>query len=213
MLSWEDLRCLGAIARRGSLAQAARDLGVDHSTLSRRLSALETTLGAKLFTRGASGLLATPLLGEILPLVEEMQRQADAIERAAAGESQQIAGVVRVTTSEALSGYFVQRAAALREQYPELQVDVLADNRSYDLLRGEADLAVRAREVTEPDLVARKLTQAGWALFANEAYLARRGKLASAQALAGHDLIAYDASMRGTPGGVWFETHGVGAHV
>ncbi len=213
MIAWDDLRYLLAIAQKGSLAQAAKQLGVDHSTLSRRLTALEQALGTKLFTRSSEGLTGSAALSELLPRIEEMQRQVDAIERSIGGFDQRISGHVRVTISEALSGYLVQRLGQLRTQHPELMVDVYAGNQSFDLLRGEADIAVRVREVTEPDLVTRKLTQTVWALYANASYIARHGTLSAPDALHGHDLVGYDASLRATPGGLWLDAHGAGAKV
>ncbi len=213
VLSWDDLRYLRVISSKGSLAQAAKQLGVDQSTVSRRLSALESALGAKLFTRGSDGLIPSRVLGELLPHLEEMQRHADAIERSVSGDDQRVSGKVRVTTSEAITGYFVGLLAALRVRHPQIAVEVLTGNQAYDLLRGEADIAVRARELTEPDLIARRLTTAVWALYATPSYIAQRGRLTSPEALAGHDLVGYDATMAGTPGGLWFDAHGAGAHM
>ncbi|HEX7478130.1 MAG TPA: LysR family transcriptional regulator [Polyangiales bacterium] len=211
MISWEDLRYLRVIAGKGSLVQAAKQLGVDHSTVSRRLSALESALGVKLFTRGAEGLVPSRALGELVPFVEEMQRQVEGIERSISGHDQRLAGKVRITTSEAISGYFVQLLSELRARYPEISVEVLSGNQAYDLLRGEADIAVRARALTEPELIARRLTTAVWALYATPDYIARRGRLTAPEALAGHDIVGYDAKMAGTPGGLWFDAHGARA--
>ncbi len=120
---------------------------------------------------------------------------------------------MRISVSEALSGYFVKRSAALRDRHPGLTVEVQTGNHASDLLRGEADLAVRARPVTEPDLVARKLVSAGWSMYASPDYVARRGMPPAPEALAGHDVIAFDDSMAGTPGGLWFGAHAKGCHV
>jgi DNA-binding transcriptional LysR family regulator len=213
VFDWNDLRYLLAIAKAGTLAGAARELGVEHTTVGRRLTALETALGARLFTRGGGTFTATPAASAILPLAEEIALRVDAIERRVAGGDDRIEGIVRLTTSEALSGYFVKRMGPLRERYPSLVVEILSGNRAYDLLRGEADLAVRVRETTEPDLLTRKVAVAGWSMYAAKAYVERKGAPASPEDLHGHDIIAFDPTLAATPGGVWLDRHASDANV
>jgi len=213
VLDWNDLRYLLAIARAGTLAGAARDLGVEHTTVGRRLSALEGALGARLFTRGPDGFILTRAGRDVVPLAERVAESIDAIERRVLGEDAKVEGTVRLTTSEALSGYFVKRIGVLTERHPGLVLEILAGNRPFDLMRGEADLAVRIMEVTEPDLVARKVASAGWSVYAAPSYVARKGKLASPEDLGGHDVIGYDATMSAVPGALWLAEHGAGTNV
>lgn len=208
---WNDFRHFLAIARAGTLVGAGKALGVEHTTVGRRLSALETALGTKLFTRGPEGLALTHAGQEILPLAEEMAARAQAIERRVSGEDARVAGTVRLTASEALSGYLATRLPVLNEQYPDLMVEILSGNRAFDLLRGEADLAVRVREVIEPDLVTRKIAQAGWSLYASPGYLARKGALENVESLAGHEVVGYDDSLAAVPGALWLVEHAAGA--
>ena len=210
---WNDFRYFLAIARAGSLAGAARELGVEHTTVGRRLSALEAELGARLFLRGADGLVATKAGRDILPLTEEIAARFEAIDRRVSGDDGRIDGTVRFAISEAMSGYFVKQFAGLRERHRDLVVQISSGNQASDLLRGEADLAVRAREVTEPDLVARKVACAGWSLYAATDYVARKGTPPSPEDLRGHDLIGFDDSLSGTPGGLWLKTHAQGTNV
>ncbi|HTQ03622.1 MAG TPA: LysR family transcriptional regulator [Polyangiaceae bacterium] len=212
-LDWNDLRYLLAIARHGTLAGAARALGVEHTTVGRRLGSLETALEAKLFTRSPDGFALTPAGREIVPLAEAMERSATAIERRVSGEDTRVAGNVRLTTSEALSGYLVTQFSELRERHPELVVEILSGNRAYDLLRGEADLAVRVRETTEPELVARRIATAGWSLYASPSYVERKGAPADPEVLAGHDVVGFDQSLAFVPGALWLEEHAAGASV
>ena len=213
MLDWNDFRYFLAIERAGSLAAAARELGVEHTTVGRRLSALENELGARLFLRGPDGLSATEAGRGILPLAREIAERFDAIERRISGSDDRIEGTVRVSTSEAISGYFVKQFAALRTQHPGLIVQILSGNHSADLMRGEADLALRAREVTEPDLLARKVVSAGWSLYAACDYVARKGVPAAPEELRGHDVIGFDDSLGNTPGGIWLGAHAQGATI
>ena len=213
VVDWNDFRYFLAIARAGSFAGAARELGVEHTTVGRRLTALETALETRLFVRGPEGLTITAAGRDVLPLCEEIAARAQTIERRVAGEAGRVEGTVRVAVSEALSAYFIKQTAALRERHPGLTVEMVISNQASDLLRGEADLAVRARPLTEPDLVARKLTCAGWSMYASADYVARRGAPPAPETLAGHDILAFDDSMARTPGRVWFDAHAKGCNV
>jgi DNA-binding transcriptional LysR family regulator len=213
VFDWNDLRHLLAIAKAGTLAGAARELGVEHTTVGRRLTALETALGARLFTRGPDGLVATAAAQAILPLAKEIAQRVDAIERRVASGDDGIEGVVKLTASEALSGYLVKRLGTLRERYPALLVEILSGNRAFDLLRGEADLALRIRETTEPDLVTRKVCVAAWSLYASRPYVERKGMPAAPEDHRDHDVIAYDATLAATPGAQWVDGHADGANV
>jgi len=210
---WNDFRYFLAIARSGSLAGASRELGVEHTTVGRRLSALEAELGARLFLRGPDGLVATEAGRGILPLAQEIETRVEAIERRVSGGDDRIEGTVRFSISEASSGYFVKHFAALRERHPGLIVQISSGNHTSDLMRGEADLAVRAREVTEPDLLARKVGCAGWSLYAGMDYVARKGSPGTPEDLRGHDVIGFDDSLRNTPGGLWLDAHAEGTNV
>jgi DNA-binding transcriptional LysR family regulator len=206
--NWDDFRYFLAIARTGTFAGAARELKVEHTTVSRRLAALEKTLATRLFTRGPDGVDLTRAGQEILPLAEEMATRVDGIVRRVSGEDERVAGSVRVTTSESLGGYLVRQLAELRVRHPELVVEVLTGNRAFDLLRGEADLAVRVRLDTEPDLIARKIGVAAWALYASPAYLERKGAPACLDDLGDSDVIGFDDSLAAAPGALWLADHG-----
>jgi DNA-binding transcriptional LysR family regulator len=213
VLDWNDLRYLLAIARAGTLAGAARELAVEHSTVGRRLSALESALGTRLFTRGPDGFTPTRAARDILPLAEQVAAGVETIERRVLGEDSRVEGTVRLTTSEALSGYFVRQLGCLAERHPGLVLEVLSGNRAFDLMRGEADVAVRVREVTDPDLIARKLASAGWSLYAAPSYLERKGTPSSPEDLRGHDVLGFDATMSAVPGALWLSEHGAATNV
>ena len=212
-LDWDDFRYFLAVGRTGTLAGAARSLRVQHSTVGRRLDALEDGLGAQLFLRTPDGLVITAAGSAILPLVEEAERALAAAERIVHGGDERIEGIVRLTTSEALRGLLVRRLPELRALHPQLMVEVLAGNRSLDLSRGEADLAVRAAATTQPDLICRRIGDAGWSLYASESYVLRRGAPSSPSDLAGHDLIGFDESLAAVPGALWLAQHATGGRV
>lgn len=209
---WDDIRYFLAIARAGTLAQAARDTKVEHTTVGRRLRALESALGTRLFTHGPEGFTLTRAGEAILPLAEAMEAQAAGIVRRVSGEGDRIEGMVRLTTSEAFSSYFVKQLAALRQRHPGLVVEILSGNRAFDLMRGEADLAFRIRPDSSPDLIVRKVVSLGWSIYAAKDFLTRKGR-PDVEELAGWDVIGYDESLSAVPGAVWLAEHGGGAHV
>ena len=213
IMDWDDLRFFLAAYRAGSSSGAARLLGVRHTTVGRRLAMLEDALGAKLFIRTPEGMLPTASAIAILPLAEDAERSFLAIRRHAGDRDSLVAGKVRLTASEAFSDYLVRHLPRLTEQYPSLEVDILSGNRVFDLARGEADIAVRMTATNQPDLICRRVGDAGWSLYASEAYVARRGIPDPATDLSGHDVIGFDQSLAGTPGAQWLNTHGRAANI
>ncbi len=212
-MDWNDLRYFHAVARAGTLVGAARELGVEHSTVGRRVAALEAELGVRLVIRGPAGLTLTEAGNEILNNVEAIAEQVSTIERRVAGGDTRVEGVVRLTVPEAENGYVVSQMPELRERHPALTLDIVSDNRELDLRRGEADIALRFRDSTDPELVIRKVGSAGWSLYASESYLERKGRIASAESLDGYDVIGFDGSLSGVVGATWLGEHGKSANI
>lgn len=210
VFDWNDLRYLAAIARSGSLTAAARELGVKHTTVGRRLEALEEALGTKLLVRGPDGVTLTDLAKEILPLVDEMAARADAIQRRVTSDDR-IAGGVRVATTDTLGEFLLRELPSFHERHPELTIEILASSRSYDLLRGEADVALRVADVTSPELLVRKLGRTGWSLYASAAYVAKRGGIVDPDDLRGHDAVGFATTLR-WPGALWLDERAQGIH-
>jgi DNA-binding transcriptional LysR family regulator len=213
VIEWDDLRFFLAIHRAGTLAGAARALGVEHTTVGRRLAAMEKGLGATLFVRTPGGLLPTESAGHILPLAEQAERAVQGIERIALGEDGRPEGTVRLTTSETFATYIGPWLAELRAEHPGITVEFLAGNANLDLTRREADLAIRIAATTQADLVCRKLVTAGWSAYASPRYLERRGAPEPVTALRGHDVITFNESLAQVPGALWLAAHGEGANV
>ena len=193
---WDDVRFFLAASREGSFSGAARTLGVDHVTVGRRIAALEERLGAKLLTRTPEGLSETSAGQAIVRQCEAMETSAFDIERLVAGHDAQYSGRIRVTTTEVLATHvIVPELAALRERYPQLQVEILTGVRLLDIARREAEIAVRPVRPTAQSLVCRRLGEFGFALYASRDYLSRHGTPARGRGLGGHLLISYT----GTP--------------
>lgn len=200
-LDWDDLRYLLAAARAGTLAGASRALKVEHTTVGRRLTALEDALGAPLVLRGPAGLTLTPLGEAVLPLVEQVEHAVSAVRELVSARRAR----VRLAVPSGFTALFTARVAELQREHPRLSLELVSGARPVDLERGEADLAVRVGAIADKDLVARKLCESGWALYAARAYLARRGAPRDLDDLAGHDVIGFDPSLARVPAARWLE--------
>lgn len=208
-LNWDDLRYFLRAAQSGSLSGAARAMGVEHSTIGRRLSALERSLGAPLMLRGPEGLRTTLLGAQVAPLIEEVERGIIAINDLVASQNAR----VRLAAPSGFAKIFSENLADLRRQHPGISLEIVGGARAVDLKRGEAHVAVRVGPIADQDLIARRLCEAGFSLYASEAYLARRPAPEDPNDLSGHEIIAYDALMSTTPAAVWVEQHAAGAVV
>lgn len=168
MFDWNDLRYLLAVARTGSLVAAGKELGVQHTTVARRLKALEDEVGPLLNRSGAATTL-TELGKELVVTAEEMEAKAVAfVQRKATTETR-----VRMTAPSTFASYFIRQIEVFRERHPKIVIEVLSENRLYDLEKGEADLAIRLHSEVVSSLVDRKLVPPAWSLYVSQAYLAR----------------------------------------
>jgi DNA-binding transcriptional LysR family regulator len=203
---WNDLRPFLALARAGSLAGAARELGTQHSTISRRIDALELALGARLVQRGAKGAVLTEAGRRLVPFAEKAARAMAAFEAAASAAPR----VWRVSLPTGIASLVGAEIAALRKRWPDLAVEVQSSSQAADISGGAADIALRMRAVDEPDLMVRKLGEAGWSLYASPGYLAEHPFAVdlAGPSLAGHSLIGFHADLAETPADQWLSAHG-----
>lgn len=192
MLDWNDLRFVLAIARAGGLAGAARAQGVNHSTMFRRLNALEERLGVQLFERLPAGYQPTEAGGRVVAAAERIEAEALAVDRELTGRDARLCGRLRVTSSETLAyRLLTDELARFRAHHPGILVELIIENRQLDLSRREADVAIRATRPSEGDLFGRKLADAAWAVYGAEAYVAQWGTPAEPADLARHALIGW----------------------
>jgi DNA-binding transcriptional LysR family regulator len=212
---WSDYRHFLAVARGGSLSHAARQLSVDQSTVGRRLTALETAVGARLFDRTPDGYALTAAGESVQAELEQIEAGLLAVERRLAGGDSRIAGVVRVATTEAFASiYLIPHLAALRSRHPELSIELVAGIVPVDLARREADIAIRiGAPPRRPNLVVRQLGVLEFGLYGARSYLARRGQPRRGTGLRGHDIVAYGGEMAGVPIARWVDEHAQHAHV
>ncbi|MCC8393827.1 LysR family transcriptional regulator [Paraburkholderia sp. MMS20-SJTR3] len=172
-LQWDDIRYFLELARVGSLSGAARNLSVEHSTVARRVEALEQTLEVKLFDRLPKGWSLT-LEGETLAQqASRLDDEAQAFSRAAVGVSS-LNGTVRVSAPPVLASHLlVPRLAGIRSQWMNIDLEVIGESRDANLSRGEADLAIRMSRPTARGLVARRIGEMGYGLYAANGYADR----------------------------------------
>jgi DNA-binding transcriptional LysR family regulator len=205
-LDWDDLRYFLRAAHAGTLAGAARAMGVEHSTIGRRLTALERALGGPLFVRAPDGLHLTPLGTTLLPLVEDVERAVLSVH----GSTQPAR--VRLAMPTGFTRLFSANVARLREAHPQLTLELVTGARAVDLKRGEADLAIRSGPI-DHELIARPLVESGWSLYAAPAYLARHREPIDPDDLSGHEIIGFDPLLADAPPARWLEQHARGATV
>lgn len=175
-IDWRLLQAFLAAAEAGSLGRAALQLGDSQPTLSRRLAQLEAALGQALFERSPRGLAPTPagraLMGPARRMSQQVERMALAMEQRALG----LAGTVRITASEMVSQHLLLPALRpLRQAHPEIQIELAPGDRVADLLRREADIAVRMFRPQESALIARRMADLPLGLYAHRDYLAAHG--------------------------------------
>jgi DNA-binding transcriptional LysR family regulator len=194
---WDELRTFAEVARDGSLSGAARRLGVTQPTVGRHIDALEAALGLTLFTRSPRGLTPTPAALALGPPVEAMAAAAAALARMASGEAAADRGAVRVTASDVIGCEVLPPIlAAFRAEHPGITIELALTNRTEDLARRDADIAVRMVRPTQSGLVARRIGVSRIRLYAHRDYLARFGEPRSIADLASHCLIGFDRDSR-----------------
>lgn len=179
-MNLDDLRYFLAVVQAGSMKAGARTLKVDHSTVSRRIAALEESLGSRLFDRTPEGLVPTDLARVIGPLAERIDLQAQELRDAATAATGASAAPIRIACSPLTGEHVVGPALPeLRRRFPYFAFDVVADISRADLLRREADLAIRqhprGKSPAEGDALARRVTGCAFAPYASRAYLDRHG--------------------------------------
>jgi DNA-binding transcriptional LysR family regulator len=176
MDSWDHFRTMLAVLDEGSLSAAARALGLTQPTVGRHIETLEAQIGAPLFTRSASGLAPTETALALRPHAETMAAAAEALLRTASGEAEALRGVVRVTASDIMGVEVLPpMLAGFREAHPEITLELALSNRQEDLLRREADIAVRMARPTQRSLLARRVGAVPLKLYAHRRYLEAHG--------------------------------------
>jgi len=191
--NWDLYRTFLAVLREGSLSGAARFLGLAQPTVGRHIDSLEQAVGFPLFTRSQHGLAATEAAVDLRPYAETLSSTAAALLRAASGQGCAVQGAVRVSASDVMGVEVLPPVLAeLRERHPGLVIELVLSNAVEDLLRRDADIAVRMVEPRQEALTVRRLGAVTLGLHAHRRYLDRHGVPERLADLAAHSLIGFD---------------------
>jgi len=204
MLDWDDLRTFLMIARHRTLSAAARALHVRQPTMGRRLEALEQRAGATLLQKTPTGYVLTAAGEAVLGSVERIEAETQTVERLIAGKDLRLEGAVRLTTVETLAAEVLSPViAAFRLSHPAVQVEIVAGTRSLSLTKREADVALRVARFSQGDLIAWKVGEIAYGLYASRAYLERQGAPEWERGGEGHGLILTEPDLLETPEMRW----------
>jgi DNA-binding transcriptional LysR family regulator len=199
-MDWTNLRFFLEFAQSGSLAAAAKRLGVDHSTVGRRIEALEQDLGLRLVDRLPRAWHLTPAGTHVVDLAGDVETSMASIERFARGADPSPGGTVRISGPPALTSHFLTpRLLPLRQRHPGLQLELIGDPRQVSLSRRDADLALRLFRPRDKSLTARRLATMGFGLYGTRDYLARTAQDT-------WDYLGYDESLDHVPQQLWLKT-------
>ena len=194
-MDWDKLRIFHAVADAGSLTHAGDKLNLSQSAVSRQIRGLEDSLNATLFHRHARGLILTEQ-GELLfDATSAMTKRVDAASARIRDSEEEVFGELRVTTTTGFGTlWLAPRLTKLYEQYPDLKVDLMLEERVLDLPMREADVAIRMKEPSQADLIRKKLMQIRMCLYATPDYLAANGTPLRLEDMADHRLICQNTA-------------------
>jgi DNA-binding transcriptional LysR family regulator len=197
VFEWSDLRVFLAVARDGSTVAAAKALGVNQTTVARRIAALEGATGLRLFDRRQDGYRLSEAGAALVEHAEKVEAAVAALEKVVGAQQRHLGGVIRVTTPEELANRVVTPwLTEFMDLYPDIRIEMVAAERRLDLAAGEADVAIRAqKQPDDPGVVVRKLSDGPWALYCSEPYAEKRGAPCSVEELACHNIIGGDGPL------------------
>ena len=192
MVNWNDVRFFLAAARAGSLNAAAKVLRVSQPTVGRRIAALEASLQVELFTRYQEGLVLSEAGQALWTRAVEMEEAAHALERHVVVHDRELEGTVRISATEGFGAlWLTPRIRHLSAIHPKITFDVLLDNDPADLLRRQADIAIRLTRPVSAALIGRRTGVLAFRLFAARSYIEKEGKPQTLQDLAQHRLVTH----------------------
>jgi DNA-binding transcriptional LysR family regulator len=208
-LAWDDLRYFLAFARVGSMQAAAKVLGVNQSTVQRRIAELEERVGRRLVERHVGSYRLTALGEELRPAAEDVEAAVAAFARELAARDKGLTGTIRLTCGSGVAACLRRTPLidAFHVRHPGLRVELVISDRVLDLSKGEADIAIRVAirdgEPKDEALVRRKITDVSWSVYASDDYVQRYGRPDDPQDLKGHLVIGCDGPIADYPGARW----------
>jgi DNA-binding transcriptional LysR family regulator len=207
-MDWDGMQVFLAVARAGRISAAARRLHVEHTTVSRRLAALEADIGVPLFYRTASGYVLTSHGRNVLSSAEVMEGAALAVAARAREDTAAIAGRVRVAMPpEFASHWLAARLATFRTEYPQIELQVLVGTRQRNLTRGEAELAIQSPMPRQQGLIATRIARTTTALYGVRSLVGgARMRVTNLESLRGLTLLTYTPAFDMLQDARWFQS-------
>lgn len=214
MDNWDDLRVFLAAARGGSSRAAAEALGINQSTVSRRMRSLEERAGVRLLDRSSTGFSLTEAGAELLELAEGMERAVSEVERRLHGRDLELEGSVRLSLPDFLLSGVAAHLASFATDYPRIEVELIVDNGFVNLTRREADLALRLAASPPEHLVGRRVASLAMAVYGAAGYVdALRVRGAVEDQLRAAAWVRWDEPWQGSPPERWIDAHAPGAPI
>ncbi len=210
MFEWSDVRIFLAVARHGSTLAASRVLGLNQSTIGRRIGVLEHQLKLVLFDKDTRGCHLTPQATALLPIAEEMEKTAASLSDEAQRQERQSRNIIRVTAAQDIFEYVLGPViAAFKEKHPNLRFEFISDDRKLNLELGEADIAFRAGGIRDSDIQAQQINLGAfqWTAYCSDEYAKSHGTPASPADLPGHRIVAYEKRIGMSGMSIWFMSH------
>ena len=195
-IDWNQLKSFEAVARLGSLAAVSRKTGATQPTLSRHIRDLEDRLGVQLFDRTGNGLTLSPEGMELFAHAQDMQQAATSISNTAEGQSENLAGTVRITATKMMARELLPSIlTSLQTEEPDIEIEVVASDQVENLLERDADIAVRMFRPEQMDVITKRLGEVEFGAYASHDYIESRGHPKDLTDLAGHDFIGFDTHL------------------
>lgn len=190
MLDWDDIKFFLAIARNGSLSAAAKSLHVAQSTVGRRLSSLEDSLGVRVLNRTPDGYVTTLAGDEMLIQAERVEAEAHLLQLHVGGRDARMQGLVRVTCAETVASHILAPClASIHHNHPEMMIELIPNPRELSLSMREADISVRLKASEQHDLVVRRIGNLAFGLYASPQYVGLHGEIDFHDGCSGHYLV------------------------
>jgi DNA-binding transcriptional LysR family regulator len=214
MYDWNDLRYFLELSRQGKLIKAAARLHVDHTTVSRRIAALETQLDVRLFDKSPRGYQLTDAGLRLLPMAEKIEAQSNHLYQDISGKDARLSGTVRVATPEALGSQVIARhVTEFRNNHPDIEIELVAETRRMSLSKREADIAITLARPDSGRLISWKLCDYRLKLYAAREYLDTHAVINTQEDLSQHQFVSYIDDLIDMPELRFFENTIKNAHV
>ncbi len=214
MYNWNDLRYFLELSRQGKLVRAASRLYVDHTTVSRRITALEKQLDVRLFDKSPRGYQLTDAGLRLLPMAEEIEAHSNRLYQDIAGKDTRLSGTVRVSAPEALGSQVIApRIVRFRRFHPDIEIELVAETRRMSLSKREADIAINLARPESGRLISWKLVDYRLKLYGERGYIATHTPISSIDDLSQHVFVSYIDDLIEMPELRFFEPTIKNAHI